>query len=202
MPALLPSDIGVGNVHGKAILQSTLRLKLQCLSLGKLLSHNAALYNPTTRQMTSAMVLAHISASTQKTGCWLYSPHHTIMLTYRITVYSRVCLCRPILRLRAIVHVVEARVSSRPWWSAAEWATWCRSLMSGGGKMWKADLPLARAAIGDSKDAKVFAMKKPAIGKKPATSDGRIKRGPFTLRREGGLITGGVKRLRFKQTTA
>ena len=38
--------------------QSTLRLKLSILVLGKLLSHNTALYSPTARQMSSGQVLA------------------------------------------------------------------------------------------------------------------------------------------------
>ena len=42
----------------QSIHQSTLKLKLDILTLSKLLSHNAALYSPTARQMMSSQVLA------------------------------------------------------------------------------------------------------------------------------------------------
>jgi hypothetical protein len=37
--------------------QSTMKLKLQVLRVGKLLAHNSAMYRPTTRQMASGAVL-------------------------------------------------------------------------------------------------------------------------------------------------
>ncbi len=180
------ADDFVGSTHGKAILQSTLRLKLQCLALGKLLSHSAALYNPTTRHMTSAMVLVLTSVPTLKirVGCRV-PPITPSCLRAAILVCNRVCLQCPVLCVRATGYVVEARVSHRSWWTAAEWSTWCRSLASGSGRMWKAELPLARAAIGDSKDAKAFAMKRPATTRKPAASDDRIKRGALYVATRG-----------------
>ena len=36
--------------------QSTLRVKLMCLTMAKQMSHHAALYSPTLRQLSSGMV--------------------------------------------------------------------------------------------------------------------------------------------------
>jgi hypothetical protein len=44
----------------QAMHPSTLELKLKCLLTAKLMMHNAALFSPTTRQMSASMVLAFI----------------------------------------------------------------------------------------------------------------------------------------------
>ncbi len=54
--------------------QATLTLKLRVLTLSKQLSHNAALYSPTTRQMPNSVVLARVASrplwSREDWKCW------------------------------------------------------------------------------------------------------------------------------------
>lgn len=52
----------------QAIHQSTVRLKLQMLCFGKLVSHTSAMYRPTIRQMPSSHVLA------RSLGCSIWTP--------------------------------------------------------------------------------------------------------------------------------
>ncbi len=123
--------------------QSTLYLKLNCLSLGKQLAHSAALYSPTTRQFLPNVVLA-----------W---------------------------------------VSSRPLWSATEWRRWCGDL-SGCGRTLKAALPVYAARRRQADTVRAHVRKRPARPGHDAKHHRVRKRTPFSLRRTGGLITGGVKR--------
>ena len=56
----LHAEINAWFRQTQQMYQDTLRLKLACLSIGKLLAHNAALYSPTTRQMSANMVLTRV----------------------------------------------------------------------------------------------------------------------------------------------
>ena len=62
----LHAEINAWFRQTQGIHQSTLKLKLGILTLSKLLSHNAALYSPTARQMLSSQVLARRIGS----GLW------------------------------------------------------------------------------------------------------------------------------------
>jgi hypothetical protein len=67
------------------------------------------------------------------------------------------------------------------------------------GPVLKADLPLARARKVQQALVKDHVLKRPAsIAKRPAAAI-CAHRTPFTLKREGRLITGGVKRSIFKR---
>ncbi len=94
--------------------------------------------------------------------------------------------------------LAQARISNRQLWASEEWGEWCRGLIDGSSRVSKAELPLAAASIRDSVTAKEFIAKKPAVAKRPALADFRRKRSAFTLLRDGSLVTGGVKRMRFK----
>ena len=48
--------------YGASKTQETLVLKMKCLRLGKLIAHNAALYQPTLRQLSSGEVLTRALA--------------------------------------------------------------------------------------------------------------------------------------------
>ena len=58
----LRREINVWFRETQKLLQATLKLKLRILRLAKNLSHNAALYRPTTRQMPQAEVVARVSS--------------------------------------------------------------------------------------------------------------------------------------------
>jgi hypothetical protein len=56
----------------QAMHKSTLELKLNCLLTSKLLAHNAALFTPTTRQMSASMVLAFSCHFWLLCGIWFW----------------------------------------------------------------------------------------------------------------------------------
>jgi hypothetical protein len=67
----LHSEINNWFRQAQQMHRSTLALKLQILSLGKLISHNSALYRPTTRQIRSNLVLARaLSKEVWSTADW------------------------------------------------------------------------------------------------------------------------------------
>ncbi len=141
-------------VIAKAIHRSTLAIKLQCLLIGKLMTHDAALYTPTTRQMTSSMVMA--------------------------------------------------RIAVNPLFSRASWSAWCGTQRASGHIVRKADLPHARQAVHDRAAVRASVLKRrvapsrSGVLRRPAGAAPKRKRDPFTLKRVGSLITGGVKRAAFR----
>jgi hypothetical protein len=50
--------VGIFTDPEQAMHPATLELKLKCLLTAKLMTHNAAMFTPTTRQMPASMVLA------------------------------------------------------------------------------------------------------------------------------------------------
>jgi hypothetical protein len=104
---------------------------------------------------------------------------------------------------------MEAFAASTNLWQSAEWGEWCASQrharVSG---VAKAALPLHAARCRDSVAVRQLMAKRPAaaVAKRPAASELPVpkhrhkstRRTPFSLKREGGLVTGGVKRARWQ----
>jgi hypothetical protein len=122
---------------------ATLKLKLRCCGLGKLIAHNSAMYSPTLRQISPAVALA--------------------------------------------------RVASAPWWTKSEWIRWCRKLYSKS-IIDKANTPLFLAKQAQAKTVAIAVKKRPA-----SVPRHDRKRTPFTRKRQGRLLLGGVRQTIFKR---
>jgi hypothetical protein len=95
----------------------------------------------------------------------------------------------------------QARVASRPWWTEAEWREWCGALRGGGRGIHKATTPLVAQRAVEVAAVQAWVLKRPAAAtKRPAAAvQSHRHRTPFTLKREGSMVTGGVKRAIFKK---
>jgi len=120
----------------------------------------------------------------------------TVLLKFRIMVLAKQtphvnALFFPTIR-QLPSCVVASRSLSKPLWTRREWNTWCDQLSEN--KKGKAVLPLNIMR----KESQIeLAQTCDAFRKRPARSDNRNfkrKRTPFTLRRQGSLVLGGVKR--------
>jgi hypothetical protein len=92
--------------------------------------------------------------------------------------------------------MVLARAALRPLWTDVSWRQWCDDLRRGGVAA-KARIPLFVARVAQASAVRSNVLKRPAsVAKRPASSAGSSiqRRTPFTLKREGGLRSGGVRR--------
>jgi hypothetical protein len=100
---------------------------------------------------------------------------------------------------------MQAMAATEHWWDAASWGTWCGDQRgTASGRVVKAALPLFESRLRDAEAVKAFTAKRPAasVMKRPAASHLNRqpsakplrKRTPFSLKRGGSLIVGGVKR--------
>ena len=118
------------------------------------------------------------------------------------------CVC---VRTSTCVHTRQAFTATKPQWSADDWVDWCSEQRCFGDRVQKASLPLHTARQQDIAVVKAFVAKRPAAAFKrpagvasmqPARSRLSRKRTAFSLKRDGQLITAGVKRSIFKGRTA
>jgi hypothetical protein len=89
----------------------------------------------------------------------------------------------------------------RPLWTEAEWLGWCAELRGGGRGIRKATTPLVVKRVAEGVAVKAWVLKRPAAAlKRPAAAPPSHRhRTPFSLKREGSMVTGGVKRTVFKK---
>ena len=120
----------------------------------------------------------------------------TVLLKFRIMVLAKQtphvnALFHPTIR-QMPSGVVASRSLSKPLWTTNTWNAWCEKL--GENNRGKAELPLTIMR----KESQIeLAQTCSAFRKRPARSDNRDckrKRTPFTLKRQGSLILGGVRR--------
>jgi hypothetical protein len=111
------------------------------------------------------------------------------------TPYVAVCRC--------VQFPSQARAASRPLWTEAEWLGWCGELRGGGRGIRKATTPLVVQRVAEVVAVKAWVLKRPAAAtKRPAAApQSHRHRTPFVLKREGSMVTGGVKRSVFKKRT-
>ena len=107
------------------------------------------------------------------------------LMQYRKLLTHHIATCYPFARMTA-EGVVLSRALAKPTWSVETWNAWCEEQRRDGGQS-KADLPLMR-----SRDIEI-AMVKGWVQKKPASKRRRIKRTPFSAKRQHQLKVGGVK---------
>ena len=108
------------------------------------------------------------------------------LMQYRKLLTHHVATCYPFARVTS-ESVVLSRACARPTWTVDGWNEWCDEQGRGGVQM-KADLPLVRAR--DAEAALVHEW----VKKKPATSTPRrVRRTPFTAKRQHSLKVGGIK---------
>jgi hypothetical protein len=87
--------------------------------------------------------------------------------------------------------------------SQAEWLVWCGELRGGARGIRKATTPLVVQRFAEVAAVKAWVLKRPAAAtKRPAAAPSVHRhRTPFSLKREGSMVTGGVKRAIFKKRT-
>ncbi len=131
-------------------------------------------------------------------------------LSHDVTRVIGISLCH-ILNTAVVVHRCiecpsQARAASRPLWTEAEWLSWCGELLGAGGRMGgrsisKAVTPLVVQRVAEKAAVKAWVLKRPAAAfKRPAAAThSRRHRTPFSLKREGSMVSSGVKRAIFKK---
>ena len=110
---------------------------------------------------------------------------------------------RPTLRQLPPGYVL-ARAAVTEVWSDAAWGVWCCEL-SGGASVAKAQIPLQEQRMEQARAVRAWRLGRPAAAsiRRPAAAQPiERKRTPFTVRRGGEFVTGGVKRAISKRPAA